>query len=728
MLRPRDGAPNIVMIVLDDLGFAQLSCYGSDIATPNIDSLATQGLRYNNFHVTAMCSPTRAALLTGRNHHAVGMGTVTHLPVEFPGHTCQIPKSAATLPRILRDAGYNTLAVGKWHLTPASEISPTGPFDRWPLGMGFEHYYGFLSGHTNQWTPDLVQDNSFIEQPYSPYHGYHLTEDLASQAIRLVQDQTQTSPSRPFFLYFAPGAMHTPHQVPNGWRRPYLNQFNEGWDAWRHRTFLRQQKSGIVPPNAILTDRPAWVQRWDELSSKERHLYALMMANYAGFLTHTDAQIGRLLDFLSEIEVVDNTIVIFLSDNGASGEGGPNGWFNKMGDDTVDYDDSVDFMLAHAETLGGFHGYHHYPWGWAWAGNTPFRLWKLYSWLGGVRVPLVVRWPTGIPVEHSSEVRTQFCHAVDLMPTILDSAGVDPPPMIDGVSQQPFDGKSIQRTFHDADCPSLRRTQYFEVEGSRAIYHEGWKATTDHVVTTWKTDRERIDGSHDFDTDQWSLYCLDDDFSESRDVSGVHPARLRQMIELWWSEADRNDALPLIDGTKERMTLRETPPPVVQRRYTYVPKDGLVVTPPPCPAGFVISAHIQVPENQTINGVICAQGDWNSGWSCYAHGGTLLTAIAMAGTSYRLTTAERLDSGDHKIRLEYLIDPDDQYSFRCSLDGLEIGQIEIPSAMKTLAQNGFRARLSIGKDRGFPVREDYRPPFIFTGRINSVHFKSQLLP
>ena len=517
------GAPNVVMIVLDDLGFAQLGCYGAEIATPNIDRLADNGLRYNSFHVTSLCGPTRASLVTGRNHHAVGMGIGPEVPMEFAGYTGRIPKSAGTLPRLLRDAGYSTLAVGKWHLTPRFERNQAGPFEHWPLGLGFERYYGFLGALTDQWTPHLVCDNRFVEPPLTPEEGYHLTEDLASQAIRLMQDQQQAAPDKPFFLYFATAAPHSPHQVPDAWIEPYRGKFEDGWEALRSRTFLRQKELGVVPPGTIDTGRPSWVAPWEDLPTKERQLYARMMEVYAGFVTHTDAQIGRIMEFLDAMGVTDNTLVMFLSDNGASADAGPHGMVRRYGHRPGR--DDIDSMASHIDDLGGIGVASDYAWGWAWAGNTPFRLWKRYTWLGGVRTPLIVRWPAGIPAEHNGDVRQQFCHAVDLMPTALEVAGADRPAVLDGVGQQPLHGESLLPTFREADARIERAPQYFEMLGSRAIYHEGWKATTDHVGSMLEAERNLMEGSDDFESDRWSLYNLEEDFSEAIDVAGEYPER-----------------------------------------------------------------------------------------------------------------------------------------------------------------------------------------------------------
>ncbi len=538
---PADDAPNVVMVVLDDIGFAQLGCFGGAIDTPSIDRLAGEGARYNRFHVTSVCSSTRACLLTGRNHHAVGIGLTQESVVGFPGYTGRLPRSAATLARHLRDAGYNTMAIGKWHLTANGEYSAAGPFDRWPLGLGFERYYGFLGAETSQWAPELVRDNTHIDPPRTPEEGYHLSEDLADQAIRMVTDQQQAAPGKPFFAYVAPGAAHAPHQVDESWVEPYHGRFDGGWEQFRTDAYQRQRAEGIVPEGTVLTERPSWVPAWDTLGGDERRLYARYMEVFAGFVTHADAQLGRFFGFLEERGVLDDTLVLVLSDNGASAEGGISGTLNEAagwfgGDEDLAAD------LARIEEIGGLRAFNHYPYGWAWAGNAPLRLWKRYAWLGGVRTPLVVRWPGR--VSEPGRVRTQFCHAVDVFSTVLDAAGVTPAATVDGVDQQPVDGTSLLATFDDPAADELHDTQYFEMQGSRGMYHQGWKATTDYVSALFG-ERDHIEGSHDFDDDHWALFDLRSDFSESEDLAAEHPEKVRQLEQLWWAEAGRNQVLPL---------------------------------------------------------------------------------------------------------------------------------------------------------------------------------------
>src|SRR5579859_2248890 len=647
---PPVDAPNVVMIVLDDIGFAQLGCFGSDTATPNIDHLASEGLRYNRFHVTSICSSTRACLLTGRNHHAVGVGLTQEGVMGFPGYTGRIPKSAATLARILRDEGYNTFAVGKWHLAAKGEYSAAGPTDRWPVGLGFERFYGFLGAETSQWSPELVRDNTAVDPPRTPAQGYHLTEDLADQAIRMVQDQQQANASKPFFCYVATGAAHSPHQVPTNWIDAYRGRFDQGWEAWRIDAFARQLSEGIVPPGTTLTERPSWVPVWEDLSTDERRLYARYMEVFAAFVSHTDAQIGRLVDFLAERDVLDNTLILLLSDNGASAEGGLTGTLNEpsswaqMPQDLAEACDRID-------EIGGHRVFNHYPWGWAWAGNTPLRLWKRYAWLGGVRTPLVVRWP--LKIVDRGAVRTQFCHAIDLFPTILDVIGVEPPEVVDGVTQQRVDGASIASTFEDMNAPEPRSTQYFEMHGSRGIYHKGWKATTNYVSPLFG-ERSHLEGSHDFDDDHWGLFNLDEDFSESTDLSAENPAKARELEELWWWEAGRNQVLPLSDDPASRLAIHpgEYPTP---RRADYMPGGGPISESqlPIMIGGFGVTAHIEVPSDRLTQGIICAFGDLNEGWAFYLLGGRPVGCFSVFGRLTRIAAPDPLGPGRHTTDFSY---------------------------------------------------------------------------
>jgi arylsulfatase len=715
--RPPAGAPHVVLVVLDDLGFGQLGCFGSDIATPAIDRLGAEGLRYNRFHVTSLCSPTRACLLTGRNHHAVGMGFLTDVPTGFPGYDGRIPPSAATLPRILRDAGYSTLAVGKWHLAPRWEQSASGPFSRWPLGLGFERYYGFLAGDTNQWAPELVRDNGFVEPPRSPGDGYHLTEDLVDQAVRMVQDQQQATPAKPFFLYFATGAMHAPHHAPREHIERYAGRFDAGWDAWRTQLFERQLAGGVVPPGTTLTDRPPWVDAWGDLSADERRLFARLMEVFAGFLTHTDEQLGRLFAFLEQLGVLDDTLVLLLSDNGASAEGGPFGSLNEHRFTHDRLDDPAD-TLARLDDLGGPRAYNHYPWGWAWAGNTPLRLWKRYTWLGGVRTPLLARWPGRIP--DPGAVRPQFSHAVDLLPTVLEAAGLSAPDVVDGRTQQPIDGASLLATFADAAAESPRQTQYFEMIGSRAIYHDGWKATTDHLGNQLRVETERLEGSRDFDRDRWLLFHLDEDFSEAHDRGDEHPELVQALVERWWSEAGRNQVLPLEDSMIFRVSALEPPPYGRRRRAVLHPGGGPVNEDalPTLLGGFRLDVELDVPADGA-EGVVCALGDWNNGWACYLIAGRPIVAFSLLGAPYRIAARDPIQAGRRVLGVEYARGADPGGAVTVAVDGVVVADGSLADPLPFRWQIGG-AGLLVGRDRGLPVSEDYTPPFPCTAELRSV--------
>lgn len=716
--RARDGAPNVVVILLDDTGFAQLGAFGSDVATPHMDRLARDGLRYNRFHVTALCSPTRASLLTGRNHHAVGVGFLVDMPMTFPGYSVHLSKSSTPLPRVLRDAGYNTFAVGKWHLVPRGERSAAGPFDRWPMGFGFERYYGFLQGDTNHWAPNLVCDNHYVDAPRRPEDGYHLTEDLADQAMRMVLGQHHAAPDKPFFLYWALGAMHAPHHVAHEWVAPYEGRFDDGWERWREQTFARQVAEGVVPADTVLTERPPWITAWDEMSADERRMHARGQEVFAGFLSHTDAQIGRFISFLDEIGELDNTVVVLLSDNGASAEGGRLGTINEHRF-SARLPETVDDNLRHADDWGGFHSYNHYSWGWAWAGNTPLRLWKRYTWLGGTRTPLVIHWPRGIAA--AGEVRDQFCHVVDLMPTLLDVCGVTRPDVIDGVEQEAMDGASLRATFADADAPAPRSTQYFEMLGSRSIVHEGWKATTDHVSKGVADEEALMTGSRDFSTDHWALFAPGD-FSEARDVSCDHPELVRDLERLWLVEAGRNDVLPMSEALTSRLdALLPSRYPSPNRRVFF---PGSPVTDESLPfliGGFRIDADV-VTGDQPAEGIVCAFGDWNGGFALYAIDGTLTFAFCPAGVLLRAVADRPVGSGDHvlsvlcrpgAVGLDIVISCDDE----------PIGEVATDIPMPFTFQHGG-TQLRIGHDTGLPVVDDYRAPFEWNGSIRRVTVES----
>ena len=716
--RARPGAPNVVMIVLDDVGFAQLGCFGAGFDTPHIDRVAAGGLRYNRFHVTSVCSATRAALLTGRNHHAVGAGVTQEAAHGFPGYTGRIPPSAATLARVLREHGYNTMAVGKWHLTPKNEYSAAGPFDRWPLGMGFERYYGFLGAETSQWAPELVRDNTHVEPPSTPEEGYHLTEDLVDQAIRMIQDQQQAESRKPFFCYLAPGAAHAPHQVAPEWVEPYRGRFDDGWEAWRRRAYDRQIAEGIIPRDTTLTERPPWVPEWETLSADERRLFARYMEVFAGFVTHTDHHLGRLFDFLDECELADDTLVMILSDNGASAEGGPSGTLNEAAG-WLGFNETVEDALVRIDEIGGPEANNHYPFGWAWAGNAPLKLWKRYAWLGGVRTPLIVRWPERLA--GPGAVRPQFCHATDLYTTVLEAAGIELPETVGGVPQQPVDGASMLASFADPAAGEHRTLQYFEMMGSRGLYHDGWKAVTDHVANQFN-ERALLEGSHDFDTDRWSLYRLVDDFSEADDLAEQHPDVVRRMEQLWWAEAGRNQVLPLFEfpGTMAHLHPGEFPPRAQAR---YRPGGGPIQESqlPAATGGFVLTARVGVPE-AGASGIVTALGDRHGGWALYLLDGRPVATFALLDGAVRVAGDSVVPPGEHVLELRY----EAGRSARAVLavDGSEVAEASLPGLVFFPNLSTAGAGMLVGRDRGVPVSSDYRPPFAFTGALHEVEMRS----
>lgn len=717
--RPRPaGRPNVLVVMMDDVGFAQVSAFGSDIETPAMDRIADRGLRYNRYHATAMCSPTRASFLTGRNSHAVGNGFVVDIPTGYPGYTGRIPPSAATVARVLRDAGWATMAVGKWHLTPRHDRSAAGPYDTWPLAQGFEHYYGFLHGDANQWTPTLYRDNSPVRPPARPEEGYHLSDDLADEAIRQVKDLKHAAPEKPFFLYFTPGTAHAPHQVPPEWIQRYAGRFDAGWEAWRSENFGRQLASGIVPSSTKLADRPAWVPDWDSFPAEERQVLARFQEAFAGFLTHFDAQLGRLLETLDVMGELDNTLVVITSDNGASAEGGTIGSINEH---RFGYrvPDSMAENLAALDKIGGFESYNHYPWGWAWAGNTPFKLWKRYSWLGGTRVPFILRPPGEVP--DPGGIRSQLTHVIDLYPTILDVCGVASPEVVDGVPQQRVDGSSFRASFTDPAADDTMTTQYFEVVGSRSMVHGGWKATTNHVSEGVLDEEELLEGSRSLDEDAWSLYRLDDDFSEHDDLASQHPEVVAALDAEWWRQAEENRVLPIQDGLVSRAVAMERP--------LWPIRDPLLVYPGANPVtdevlpglglGLTVEALVEVPRGGG-EGVLAAFGDWINGWALVVNDGRLHFYANVTSTPYAVRADAPLTEGRHTVSFRFR--PADLVGV-LSCDGLPIGEGGLPSDLGLTGIQIGGGGLRLGADEGFPVSTEYSPPHAWTGTLHVVRFR-----
>ena len=724
--RAPEDAPNILLITLDDVGFGQLGCYGGLIDTPNIDRLAENGLRYNNFHTTALCSPTRSCLMTGRNHHSNGMAAITEVSTGFPGYNGHIPHENGMVSEALVEEGYSTYAFGKWHLTPAESTSAAGPYDQWPLNRGFERYYGFLGGDTDQYTPALIHDNHQTEPPATPEEGYHLTEDLAQRAIEFIGDAKQVDPDKPFFSYFCPGAAHAPHQVPEEWIEKYEGEFDMGWDEAREQILEQQKEMGVVPEDTELSPQNEDVRRWDSLSDEEQELYARMMEVFAGFVEHTDAQIGKVLDYLEEIGELENTLVMVTSDNGASAEGGPTGsvdenrFFNNV-------PESLEENLEAMDDLGGPEYFNHYPWGWTWAGNTPFRRWKRETYRGGASDPLVVSWPEGI--DAAGEVREQFVHAIDVAPTIYDAVGIDPPEEVKGYSQSPIEGTSFAYTFDEPEAPEQHTTQYFEMVGTRAIYHDGWRAVRPWPFGEPMTAEDLSATS--LEDSGWELYHVEEDFAEANDVASEHPEKVLELAQLWWTEAGKHDVLPLDGRSVQRFAEPRPEPGKPRDRYVYHPGGQYI---PENAAVKVFNRDHSITANLTIpvggaEGVLLAHGSRSGGYSLYVMDNRLKFVHNYVGVDeYDVVADEMLPEGDVSVRMEFEVTGDPDFSngkgapgtVRLFYDDTQVGEGEVP--VTTPITTGLTAGLSCGKDSVNTVTDAYREqtPFEFTGDITRV--------
>jgi arylsulfatase A-like enzyme len=689
-----DDAPNVVVVLLDDVGYAQFGCYGSDIATPTFDKLAANGLKYSNFHTTALCSPTRAALLTGRNHHTNGMGRIVETATGFPGYDAHVPKDSGFLSEILLRNGYSTLAVGKWHLAPAGEMAMGGPKDKWPLGRGFERFYGFLGGETDQFNPDLVHDNHQIDAPRTAEEGYHLTEDLVDQATLFIKDLRAVAPQKPFFLWFTPGACHAPHHAPRQYIDDYRGQFDLGWDAWRDQVYARQVASGLLPPGTQLSERPSWVPAWDTLTDDEHRLYARMMEVYAGFLTHTDTEVGRLLDFIDELGELDNTVVLLMSDNGASAEGGPRGSFNELYFFNFEPENMAE-NLARIDQLGGPEAYNHYPWGWAWAGNTPLKRWKRETHEGGVCDPLIAHWPAKLG--RPGETRPQYVHAVDIMPTLLELIGIEPPAEINGIVQRPIEGISFAPTLFDAENPGSHTTQYYEMLGSRALYHEGWKAVVFRPLVFVRYTPED-DPFRSYEDDDWELYHIAEDFSETRDLAAEHPEKLAELVDIWWREAERHNVLPLTN-----MPVHGVDPRYRRSRHVFYPGMGTIpqlVAPNTSNRAWSLRAEMTVPDGGADGTIVC-HGSHAGGYVVFVRNGRLHLTYNHLGTTLTTVAAEVvLPVGPVEARVEFV--PTGAHAGDVDLfyGDIPVGQGHVPrTTLVTVGVAGF----TTGYQRGSPV-------------------------
>ena len=730
--RAKEGSPNVLFIVQDDTGFGQMGCYGSPIRTPNIDALAKEGLLFNSMHTTALCSPTRSCILTGRNHHSNAMSCITEGSTGYPGGNGSIPFENGFLSEMLLQKGYNTYALGKWHLTPAEQNSAAGPYDRWPLGRGFERYYGFLGGDTHQYYPELVYDNHQVEPPKTPEEGYHLTEDLVDKAKSFIADSKQIAPDKPFFMYFCPGAQHAPHHVPKEWADKYKGAFDDGWDAYREKVFANQKKLGIIPKDAELSRHDPDVQDWNKLSAEEKKLYARMMEVFAGFLEHTDYHYGRLFQFLKDIGQWDNTLIMFISDNGASAEGGPTGsvnenkFFNNIQDD-------LQQNLAAIDEIGGPKFFNHYPWGWTFAGNTPFRRWKRETYRGGISDPFIVHWPKGI--KSKGEVRTQYAHAIDMVPTVLEALGIEPPAVIKGTTQSPIEGQSFAHAFNDGKAKSKHEVQYFEMMGHRSIYHNGWRAVCPWPGTSFAEAGMGfgmpIDAAKltELDANNWELYHIEEDFAENHNLAKENKPKLIEMIAQWYVEAGKYNVLP-VDGRGPLRFGDERPQIAGQRKsYTYYP--GTQVIPVNAAVNvmnrsFSITADVEIPKGGA-EGVIYCMGGNDGGLTFYMSDNKLQYAYNYVASEYfRVISKDNVPEGRHKLRFEFEAKgkPDPMNGKGCGgtaqlyVDDKLVGQAEIPYTMPL--SMGLGAGASVGCDPGSPTLPDYKPPYEFTGKLYTV--------
>lgn len=730
-VRAAAGAPNVLFIVFDDTGFGQLGCYGSPIETPNLDALAAGGLLYSNMHTTALCSPSRSCIVTGRNHHANGMAAITELATGYPGYNGQIPFENGFLSEMLLQHGYNTYMVGKWHLMPSEQESAAGPYDRWPLGRGFERFYGFLGGDTSQWYPDLVYDNHQVEPPATPEEGYHLTEDLVERSMSFIADAKQVAPDKPFFLNLCLGATHAPHHVPQEWANRYRGRFDDGWDAYREQTFARQKQLGVVPSDAQLSPRDPDVPAWESLSAEAKRLAARLMEVYAGFLSHADHHLGRLLAFLKETGEFDNTLIMVVSDNGASAEGGVTGTTNEM-QFFNNAPETLEESLARIDELGGPATFNHYPWGWTWAGNTPFRRWKRETYRGGVSDPFLVHWPDGIRAR--GEIRDQFAHIIDMVPTVLDVLGIEAPATIRGVTQSPLHGVSFAHTFDDADVASRHRTQYYEMLGHRAIDHDGWRAVCPWPGPSFQ-EAGRPFGTpitladlDDLDAHHWELYHVDEDIAETKNLARDHRSKLIEMITLWYVEAGKYNVMP-IDGSVLQRIMTERPQ-ITENRTRYTFRSGTQTVPAAVAPRLLnrphsVTADVEIPPGGA-QGVLLCQGTNAGGWSLYVKDNHLHYAHNFVQRAlHHVVSSETLPEGRHALRFEFEPTgaPDITHGkgapgrAQLYIDDRLVGQNDMPVTTPIAINPGG---MTCGANPGSAVTPDYHAPFHFTGTLHSV--------
>ena len=723
-LRPPKGAPNVLIVLLDDVGFAASSAFGGAISTPTAERLAKGGLKFNRFHTTALCSPTRQAMLTGRNHHSVNMGSICELATSAPGYSSVLPKDKAALAMTLKLNGYSTAQFGKCHEIPVWQTSPMGPYDQWPSGGGgFEYFYGFIGGETNQYYPAIYEGTTPVEPDKTPEEGYHFTEDMTNKAIKWVRQQKALMPDKPFFMYFAPGACHAPHHVPKEWADKYKGKFDQGWDKLREQIFARQKELGVVPGDAELTKRPQEIPAWDQMPQELRPILARQMEIYAAFLEHTDHHVGRLVDALKDLEVLGDTLVMYIiGDNGASGEGTLNGSFNEMAMlNGMSGVETVEFMKSKIDEFGGPHAYNHYAVGWAHAMDTPYQWTKqVASHWGGTRNGTIVHWPKGIKAK--GEIRSQFHHVIDVAPTILEAAGLPAPAIVNSVQQAPLEGISMLYAFDNAKAAERRETQYFEMFCNRGIYHKGWTAVTRHS-TPWDAAKPLPA----FDDDVWELYDTNKDWTQARDIAKDQPQKLKELQRLWLIEATKYSVLPLDDRRMERFNSDLAGRPQLVKGKTQILFGGMGRLTENCVINiknksYSVTAEIVVPKSGA-NGVIIAQGGAFNGWSLYAKDGKLKYCYNLLGIKlFYVESNKAILTGQHQVRMEFKYDGGGLAKGGNALlyfDGTKVGEGRVDTTVPMI----FSAdeTCDVGKGTGSAVTTDYDPKDNeFSGEVNWV--------
>jgi arylsulfatase A-like enzyme len=710
-LRPPKGAPNVLVVLIDDAGFGSSSAFGGPCNTPNAERLAAGGLKYNRFHTTALCSPTRQALLTGRNHHSVGMGGITEIATGSPGYNSILPNTCSPLARTLKLNGYATAQFGKCHEVPVWETSPAGPFDAWPTGGGgFEYFYGFIGGEAHQWYPSLYEGTTPIEVKKTPEEGYHFMEDMTDKAINWIGQQQALMADKPFFVYFAPGATHAPHHVPKEWADKYKGKFDQGWDKLREETFARQKKLGVIPKDCELTPRHKEIPSWEEMPAALKPVLIRQMEVYAGFLEYADHHVGRLLDSLKQLNLLDNTVVYYIiGDNGASAEGTLQGTYNEM----INFNgasalETPEFLMARLDKLGGPESYNHYAVGWAHAMNTPYQWTKqVASHWGGTRNGTIVHWPKGI--KGKGELRSQFHHVIDVAPTILELAGLPQPLSVNGVQQRPIEGVSMAYSYNDATAAERHETQYFEMFGNRGIYHKGWTAVTRHK-TPWLLIGEKVPA---FDDDVWELYDTSKDWSQANNLAQKMPDKLHQLQRLWLMEAIRYNVLPLDDDLARRLNSDTAGRPALIKGKSQILFGNMGRLSENSVLNIKnkshsVTANIVVPK-EGAEGVIIAQGGNIGGWSLYAKGGKLKYCYNLLGIQqFYAESTSALTPGDHQVRMEFAYDGGGLGKGGTAalyVDGKKVGEAKVPAtaAMIFSADDGC----DVGMDTGSPVSPEY---------------------